>query len=399
MSNTKNFKGVENHNGLLRVVFQYEKVRCREGVGLAADKASKWNKAARIREDVVVAIKSGRFSYADFFPASRSARKKGWIVDSGFESVKDGLLQTLETDAARIVESSRLSTERIITEELIPAFGSYDVRHLTTQVLQDWVNKKNRTLSPSSVRSYLKPLKAYLSTAVGQCVIQHSPYQFVKFVTIDTREPQPFTPDELASIYQQLDGVHLNLFRFLVATGLRPSEALALTWDDVTLTASDEYPLGSIYICKAKSRFIGVRKTKTKAGVRRVRLFQQAHDALQAQRQHTFFQQAEVFHNRYGEPFESSQSLNKHWLTTLKRAGVEFRSVYQLRHTYASILLTSCESPDWIAQQMGHRNSQVLYDHYARLISQYQPNLGDKAAQAFELIAAAEQASKKEGKV
>lgn len=67
----------------------------------------------------------------------------------------------------------------------------------------------------------------------------------------------------------------------------------------------------------------------------------------------------------------------------LKRAGVRYRRPYQTRHTFASMMLTAGESPIWIAAQMGHADTGMIYRKYGRWITDAAPQAGTKAVEMF----------------
>ena len=68
------------------------------------------------------------------------------------------------------------------------------------------------------------------------------------------------------------------------------------------------------------------------------------------------------------------------WYPTLVKAGLKKRNPYQTRHTYATLLLASGESPEWIANQLGHTTTTMLFRVYSRFI----PNLTREDGSAFE---------------
>jgi len=59
---------------------------------------------------------------------------------------------------------------------------------------------------------------------------------------------------------------------------------------------------------------------------------------------------------------------------------LKYRNPYQTRHTYATLLLAAGESPEWIAQQMGHITTTMLF----RVYSRYVPNLTREDGSAFD---------------
>jgi integrase len=93
---------------------------------------------------------------------------------------------------------------------------------------------------------------------------------------------------------------------------------------------------------------------------------------LIAQKSATFLANAHVWHNpRTSSPWESDAQIRKTlWEPLCKRAGVRYRNPYQVRHTYASTLLTAGTNPWYVAQQLGHVDVQMVFRVYGKFISQ-----------------------------
>ena len=53
--------------------------------------------------------------------------------------------------------------------------------------------------------------------------------------------------------------------------------------------------------------------------------------------------------------------------------------MYQTRHTFATLMLSSGENPNWVAQMMGHTSTEMLFKRYAKFI----PNLTRSDGSAF----------------
>jgi len=96
-----------------------------------------------------------------------------------------------------------------------------------------------------------------------------------------------------------------------------------------------------------------------------------------------------VFHNTAsGEAFSTSDTLrNGWWNGHLKKAGVRQRGPNQCRHTFASQMLSSgIATPEWIADQMGHTSTAMIFRHYAKWISTDVPDVVGLLNQALKLI-------------
>jgi integrase len=73
---------------------------------------------------------------------------------------------------------------------------------------------------------------------------------------------------------------------------------------------------------------------------------------------------------------------NRVWYPILRYLGLTQRSPYQTRHTAATLWLASGESPQWIARQLGHSTTEMLFRVYSRFV----PNLTRQDGSAFERL-------------
>lgn len=92
-----------------------------------------------------------------------------------------------------------------------------------------------------------------------------------------------------------------------------------------------------------------------------------------------------VFCTRAGTPVSHNNVTKRVWYPLLRHLGLRQRRPYQTRHTAATLWLASGENPEWIARQMGHANTEMLF----RVYSRYVPNLTRRDGSAFENLIAA----------
>jgi integrase len=120
---------------------------------------------------------------------------------------------------------------------------------------------------------------------------------------------------------------------------------------------------------------------KTAASNRSVKLSEEVIETLKDQKQYTYLQGQEIFHNpRTNKPWTGDKPIRNQWTTILKRAGVTYRYPYQTRHTFATLAATAGENIGWISQQMGHTNAGFTYKTYAGWIDDDAPEAGNKFA-------------------
>jgi len=70
------------------------------------------------------------------------------------------------------------------------------------------------------------------------------------------------------------------------------------------------------------------------------------------------------------------------WKPLLERLGLTYRRPYQTRHTAATLWLAAGEAPEWIARQMGHSTTKMLFEIYSRFV----PNLTRQDGSAMERL-------------
>ncbi|MDR7400471.1 MAG: site-specific integrase, partial [Armatimonadota bacterium] len=186
---------------------------------------------------------------------------------------------------------------------------------------------------------------------------------------------QPWTPEEASRFLEAARSHPLGpLFLLLATTGLRVSEALALRWSDVDLTA------GTVSVERSVHRVRGqwvYTPPKTQAGQRSVALPQQAVAALRALRRAAveealrrgagFSEEALVFHQD-GQPLHHRRVLRA-MQGIARRAGVRPSSPHQLRHLHASALLSQGAGLAEVARRLGHASPAVtasVYSHALR---------------------------------
>ena len=73
-----------------------------------------------------------------------------------------------------------------------------------------------------------------------------------------------------------------------------------------------------------------------------------------------------VFH-RKGEPI-SQNSIRNVFKRVLRKAGLRNIRFHEIRHSFASLLLSNGESPVYVNEQMGHSSIKITVDVYGHLI-------------------------------
>lgn len=371
----------------IEITFQYQGRRCRERIPLKPTPAN-LRRAEQHRAAILHAISLGVFDYAATFPTSRRAKEFA-VVPGQVLTVERHLESWLVAKRPRVKASTYQGYHSIVYGLLIPTFGRMMLTDLKRPAIKAWLAGLGGDTPPSNKRlsNIQSCLRSALADAVDDEILDASPMDGFHYTRKEApredSDVDPFTPEEQSAILAVLPAQTRNYAQFALWTGLRPSEQVALNWADVDLAR------GVVLVRKAITRAArGIAEVpKTRAGTREVKLLGPALAAIKAQKEHTWVGAApdgEVFRNPgTGERWPSSQGVQKIWPSALKRAGVRYRRPYQMRHTYASMMLSAGEHPMWVAKQMGHKDWAMIIRVYGKWMPSADPGAGGKAVDLF----------------
>lgn len=244
-------------------------------------------------------------------------------------------------------------------------------------------------VSPTTANEYIKRLKAMLNWAYvkdyidnRKCMDKLKPLKETK-TKRERIEDKYLEPDELNKMLEYMKTTkHWDwyyLTKFLVLTGLRFGEAIALTSNDV----SDSY----ITVNKTYDSINDVTTTpKTIASNRDVFIQKELKDVL---KQYRIWRRQTDMSNGYrsdllfhpnGERV-NYYSYNKYVrevaLHVLGRTNV---TTHIFRHTHASLLLAENIDIEMIARRLGHDNSRVTRDIYLHVVEKLKERDNERIA-------------------
>lgn len=248
-------------------------------------------------------------------------------------------------------------------------------------------------LKPKHVHQWYKTIKdkrtiitceAILKPAFEKAVlyeyINSSPFIIKRPKSNSDYKIMPFNIKEIELIIKNSPSRIKNLIAIAFYSGMRTGEVLGLKWKDINF----------------KEKTISIKRTitagceqlpKTKSSYRVIDMITQCEKFLQEQRKITGLGEY-VFLNSNLKPYSSSSSLSYSWRRILKNLNIEYRSIYQLRHSFASNMLSNGENELWVAQMMGHKSSDITRTKYTKYIkvdrtkkTTYLDKLGTKATQ------------------
>jgi integrase len=123
------------------------------------------------------------------------------------------------------------------THVLSSHLGRLTVDKVRPSHIEGWVVElRCKGLAESTIRTAYTVLRAILDTAVRDGAIGVNPAAAIKRPKVTSKEAAHLTPAQVAELLDAARSTrYARLFEFLLHTGLRRGEALALRWTDVDL--------------------------------------------------------------------------------------------------------------------------------------------------------------------
>lgn len=372
-------------NGLLFFDFRYQGLRCREQTTLPDTAANRRN-MRRILERIEAEITLGTFDYKAYFPSSPLVQRfedlnKGITETPGMPVFSEFAWRWFEENGPRWKRSMRNTAKGNLVRHLIPRFGTSRVDAikkgdilLFRSDLVKLPGQEGRDLSADRVNHLMTTLRMVLNEAADRFSFP-SPWIGIKPLKIPRTEVDPFTLDEVRYFLENVRKDFHNYYTIRFFTGLRTGELDGLQWKYVDF----------------ERRLITIRETvvegevdtpKTQSSYRTIQMSSLVYDALKAQYEVTGALGGFVFCSRTGQPLSHRNVTQRIWYPTLMRLGLKKRRPYETRHTAATLWLAAGENPEWIARQLGHANTKMLFEIYSR----YVPNLTRQDGSAFERL-------------
>lgn len=361
---------------ILHVGFMYNGVYYRHSTGLALDKTN-LEHAKNLLSGIKDRIFRNQFDYENFFPGSKQAsRATGGITES--KTIGDALNKYLKDIEAKVNKSGQQCTNtkyitisystfvgyRKIIKRLFNSLGDIPIKSFTSANIHRWISQQ--TASGKTIANHMSVLNAVLRDAYSHNEIKENPFDrfkeggaWRKLKTSPNKKSQSFSEDEINLILNHITDEQVkNAIQFLFWSGLRISEMISLTWQDI------DFESKTISVNKARIGNFS-KSTKTEAGKRIVPMLNGAMSALKSQENYRKYDLDEIFLNpNTNRPWSSSNKLNSQFNKVIRSLGLVHRPCFCTRHSFATLMDRYGIDKDYIAKIMGHTSSDVTMKHY-----------------------------------
>ena len=241
---------------------------------------------------------------------------------------------------------------------VVTAFGEMDIKELShieiTNMLQTMAKQK---YADKTVRTRLNVCNMIMQHALYEGYIKTNPCDIVRMPKgLKKGKRELPSDDEISKVMSGLN-CHFGLFAyFLLFTGLRRGEALAIKWDDIDFETKTMYVHNSVYFENNKPK---LKSTKTMSGVRTVPLLKPLANVLQ----NIEPKQGYLFG---GEQPITEQTFRRAWERYTKESCVTV-TPHQLRHAFATILFDADINAKSAQKMLGHADYKTTVEIYTHI--------------------------------
>lgn len=285
-----------------------------------------------------------------------------------------------------------------VENHIQPYWSKKQIAKITTEDFEHWVYKVlQKRLAPKTIRDIIMLWHTIWGYWARKERNPSDPTAYIKLSSNDSEDINPFSKDEIATIINsETDPTLKNLWTVMLWSGLSSHELIPLAVEDLALEN------GCLYVRRGFVK--GLHKaTKNRRRKRQVELLPIVIDALANQQnivQANVKQSIEILNRDnitketqyltwlWYDPNRKTHynyaQLEKRWMAHLSKCHIAYRSLNNGRHTYASQVLSSgAVSAEWLANQLGHANTEMIHKHYGKFIPQDARHIIDRLNQAI----------------
>lgn len=348
------------------------------GIDQVTGKDVKTSITARTRKELKQKIKDTEIDFIN----NGSTRFKG----STLRTYKELAELWWESYKHTVKPNTQDSVRKSLNTHILPLFGAYKLDKITTPLIQNIVNKLAEKANKGEAGAYLYYDKIHaLNKRILQygVVMQAIPFNPAREVILprntqkaNRQKIKHFNNIELKTFLDYLDSLdsdryryfyETTLYKFLLATGCRINEALALEWSDIDLDNA------VVHVTKTLNYKQEINSPKSKSSYRDIDIDPKTVTMLkqykrrQTQEAWKLGQTESIVFSDFINGYANNRSLFTRLSTHFKRAQVPNIGFHGFRHTHASLLLNSGIPYKELQHRLGHSQLSMTMDIYSHL--------------------------------
>lgn len=328
--------------------------------------------------------------------AERQARvewEKGQYVDHSKMSVTEYMEYWLD-NKQDVSPETRETNKGHIKNHITPAIGEVLFQKLSVDDIEKLINSMQQKtlpdgtkLSDGTIRKIFNLVQTAYKAAQKKELIVKNPFDLLDKGSrprASKSKVDYWTVEEVKKFFSVLEHRQRILFILAIYTGMRRGEILGLRWKDIDFVNSQiriRQTLKPRQRVKEGGKNDNAERSITISKYVKSELKKHKNLVIQecwsAERE--FKEDGFVVCQPDGNPI-SIGNFDKFWKRVIKNTGMRKIRFHDLRHTCASLLLTSGAHPKVVQELLGHSSIKVTLDTYSHLM----PNMQSEAVNKLD---------------
>jgi len=274
-----------------------------------------------------------------------------------------------------------------IKNHIAPFFNNINLMDVNPTMLQSYINKAYDNYCESTANLNTRFLKIVLKECYRLREIPENICDFVKTPTIieqKENEINPYDRSEVKLLIEKIKGHFLEVPILLMLTlGLRKTEATGLTWDCVDFE-NKKISIENILYYRNKEGF-SLKKPKTKSSKRTLTAPPELMDRLKTERiRQNELKLKGILTNKLNLVCLNTKlnpiyprNVNKNFDNFCKTNNLRRIKIHDLRHTNATLLVSSGTDFKTISERLGHADISITLNRYSHVLEDMDKNASE----------------------
>ncbi len=290
------------------------------------------------------------------------------LFDRFLDDVVDKTLKPKTADSYRYLAE----------KHILPLLGKIKLKDLNPAHLQRLYSEKlDEGLSKRTVQYIHAVLRRALNLAVKWEVLARNPANRVAPPTPPKKAPETLSVEQIKKFLEAVKGHRFYpIYLIAIGCGLREGEILGLEAQDIDLENRQISIRQTVVSIRGKT---SINEPKTPNARRIVAMPSFVSETLKNM---PLPQSGLIFKTSTSKPI-SPRNLLRHFHESLEKAGLPRVKFHSLRHSYASLQLSSGTHPKIVQEALGHSSIELTLDTYSHLIPSLQREAADKLDQVL----------------
>jgi len=252
---------------------------------------------------------------------------------------------------------------------VLPWLGGKKIDKIKALEIEEWQTNIIKLFGSDQTRRVKQLLKSVLDRAIVYELIDKN----IVTATTKIREPrvdarEVYTKDEIISMVNNSTG-QLQLFILtMVSLGLRSGEIIAIKYSDIDFLEKTIKIQRSIRNKKISTTKTGLSRT-IEVPTDLMNKLEEKYKEYQARSEKYLNEEGYLFINKNNKHYnDCSYITRRHFKPLLEKIGIRYKTLYSLRHTYATLSIQGGQSVSYVSKQLGHSDTRTTLEYYAKYL-------------------------------